>query len=751
MVRPSTYTADLESSAGGDIDPGPGPPPRGGAVDQPLAAWFLGPKAEHGELWQSILSYIFQDYLHWRRNYFPMDPVIISRTRRRLHERWVDRLNANVDALLNSLKAHYPFYSPRYVAHMLSEQTLPSVVGYFAGMLYNPNNVTDEAAPVTVQLEIEVGRMISKMLGYNPRTSWAHICSGGTVANLEALWAARTSQFAPFIARSFCQKNDAHFQVKLPSGRAVTLAGLSDRQLLALRPNEAMFVFRKLARHLVVDRQQNRERALRDLNAFIEQCEYNVSRQGLARVLSRIGLRPVLLVSASAHYSVRKAANVLGYGDRAVRFVPVNSHFRMNVQELKQELLHLAENEYIAAVIAIVGTTEEGAVDPVHEICFLRDEFARDRDISFWLHIDAAWGGYFRSLFCGLNIPVRKRGSELEDLCGDYIKAIDARESFEIAFQSMRMKKTIAWSDEEVIRAFLALPDAESVTVDPHKMGYVPYPAGVVAFRNGLVTELITQKAQYISDVSEGVSSIDELGEIEAVGPYILEGSKPGAAAASCWLAHSTIPLTIDAHGKIIRTTLLNAKKLVRYLQAHRRAFFDIDDILVERGTFADRSRHAFTFVPLFEPDTNVVCFVAVEMGLQRGKLVPVDMDLELMNEFNNHVYESLSLGHGKGRQDLPYGQPYFVSRTTFDSSQYPVGAIGEVLKLIGAAPEDYRRHGLFVLRSAVMNPLYYLAEREGLDYLRELVIYLHACARKALTKMRRKEEQKEGERAADE
>ena len=53
--------------------------------------------------------------------------------------------------MLARLKRDFPIYSPRYVAHMLSDQTMPSVLGYFAGMLYNPNNVTPEAAPVTVE------------------------------------------------------------------------------------------------------------------------------------------------------------------------------------------------------------------------------------------------------------------------------------------------------------------------------------------------------------------------------------------------------------------------------------------------------------------------------------------------------------------------------------------------------------------------------------------------------------------------
>ena len=137
----------------------------------PLAAWFLGPRAENAAVWRELLDYIFQDYVHWRRNYFPSDPVVVNRVQRRSdsHEAWVDTLTASLDATLNKLKQHFPFHSPRYIAHMLSEQTLPSVLGYFAGMLFNPNNVTAEAAPITVELELEVGRMVAAMLGFNPK------------------------------------------------------------------------------------------------------------------------------------------------------------------------------------------------------------------------------------------------------------------------------------------------------------------------------------------------------------------------------------------------------------------------------------------------------------------------------------------------------------------------------------------------------------------------------------------------------
>ncbi len=293
----------------------------------PLAAWFLGPRAENAPVWQELIDYIFQDYIHWRRNYFPTDPVVVDRVQRRSdsHEAWVDRLTTELDGILNQLKQHFPFHSPRYVGHMLSEQTLPSFLGYLAGMLFNPNNVTAEAAPITVQLELEVGRMVAAMLGFNPHRAWAHLCSGGTVANLEALWVARTVQFIPFMVREFCQQRAFPFRIHTADGATQPIVTVENRQLIALRPNEAIFMWRKLAQYLHEEQGQPVPEILAEINAHIAQSQFNVAHQGLPAVIGRIGMTPILLVSTAAHYSVVKAANLLGYGERAVRAVPVTS------------------------------------------------------------------------------------------------------------------------------------------------------------------------------------------------------------------------------------------------------------------------------------------------------------------------------------------------------------------------------------------------------------------------------------------
>jgi glutamate/tyrosine decarboxylase-like PLP-dependent enzyme len=274
------------------------------------------------------------------------------------------------------------------------------------------------------------------------------------------------------------------------------------------------------------------------------------------------------------------------------------------------------------------------------------------------------------------------------------------------------------------------MPEADSIVIDPHKMGHVPYPAGIIAFKNGLVTELMTQRAQYISDEREGIKAIDQLIEIKAVGPYILEGSKPGAAATACWLAHKTIPLTVYGHGKIARTGLLNAKKLFWYLQHHRKNFNAFEAACGFAADNKSKFDHPFTFIPLFNPDTNIVCFVAAPLAWQKNKLVRAEMPLKWRNELNKRIRDELDIPKaGRGTQ-LPYAKEYFVSSTTFEKEQYSSRSIKVVLNYLHLSAQAYDRHGLLVLRSTVMNPLYFTAQQEGMDYLAGFVKHLHKVTR---------------------
>lgn len=223
-------------------------------IDPPLTSLFLGPHAENASYWEKTLSTIFSDYVYWRKNYYSKDGNMMSLSDYRKEDAFYTEFTLYLEKMLNDLKQHFPFHSPRYMGHMMSEQTLPAVMGYFATMLYNPNNVSEEGAPVTVEKELDFGKRICHMLGYGSK-GWAHLSSGGSAANVEALWAARQSQFFVLVLRDICQKNGwVDFSIKLPNyrytNRTTPLCSCSDRQLLHLHPSESLFMLKNLSDYL---------------------------------------------------------------------------------------------------------------------------------------------------------------------------------------------------------------------------------------------------------------------------------------------------------------------------------------------------------------------------------------------------------------------------------------------------------------------------------------------------------------------
>src|SRR5512141_3473318 len=152
-----------------------------------LPAWFLGPRAENAELLERLMVEALRDHVFWRRNYHPEDGFTIRETDKRQpgYEDAVSRLPQELLGLLAELKRDVPIFSGRYKGHMIGEQTIAAQVGYFATMLYNPNNVSFEISPVTTRLELEAAGQLAGMIGYDPATAWGHLTSGGTIANFE--------------------------------------------------------------------------------------------------------------------------------------------------------------------------------------------------------------------------------------------------------------------------------------------------------------------------------------------------------------------------------------------------------------------------------------------------------------------------------------------------------------------------------------------------------------------------------------
>ena len=173
------------------LDPETGPPD--------LGSIFLGPKGENAEVFERLLLEAFRDHVFWRRNFHPEDGFQVRETEKHTpaYQHSISILSQELMGLLAELKGGVPSFSPRYIGHMTADLTMASLIGYFAGMLYNPNNVAAEASPVTSRMELEVAAQLAAMIGYDPAQQWGHLTSGGTVANFEALWVARNLKYLP--------------------------------------------------------------------------------------------------------------------------------------------------------------------------------------------------------------------------------------------------------------------------------------------------------------------------------------------------------------------------------------------------------------------------------------------------------------------------------------------------------------------------------------------------------------------------
>jgi len=182
-----------------------------------------------------------------------------------------------------------------------------------------------------------------------------------------------------------------------------------------------------------------------------------------------------VLTSTQAHYTHQRVAGVLGL---AFETVPCDRAGRMDLQALARRLAAGS----VGTVVATLGTTATGAVDPLDAIV----DLARRYDVR--IHADAAYGGYFLLV---------------EDLAA------------------------------ETRRAFERIGEAASVVIDPHKHGLQPYGCGCVLFRDPSVGRLYRHESPYTYFTSTEL----HLGEIS------LECSRPGAAAVALWATQRLFPL----------------------------------------------------------------------------------------------------------------------------------------------------------------------------------------------------------------
>ena len=590
---------------------------------------FIGDEAENGGIFKELLGQLVDDHLGWRKNYMPGDhPGIV------LHDKSTpeyklsqERLREVMGELSQRMRSgSVPWNSAgRYWGHMNAETLMPSILAYTFAMLWNPNNVALESSMATSQMEAEVGDDLAKLFSFPD--GWGHLSADGSIANLEGIWYAR------------CFKS-------IPLALAETMPHLVDGkthwELLNMSVEETLALLKQLSPD-----------------------DYDVvkaasSRSG--RNLSKLGK---WIVPETKHYSWVKALDIIGIGLDQMVAIPVTENYRMDVDLLASKIDELASSHTpILGVVAVVGTTEEGAVDELDKIVALRRKM-HEAGTYFYIHCDAAYGGYGRSLF----FDTDGRFVDFSELAG-------------LLRQHEILVDENAAVSEDVYNGFKAISEVESVTIDPHKMGYVPYAAGGIAIRLKEMRNVISYFAPYVFE--KGVEAPDMLGA------YTLEGSRAGATAAAVWAAHRCLPLNVSGYGRLVGSGMQTAHRFKTFLSTYS-------------ITIGDRVIRAY---PLHEPDFNMVdwAFKADDMAT-----------LSEVNELNQHFYELSSnlAGH-------EYNNIFITSHTRFSTDDYGNTPV-TFIEALGLDEDEWATEkSVTLLRASILDP--YLSSRELFDDYMEVL-----------------------------
>lgn len=650
---------------------------------------FVGAYAENAQILEEMIVEFLRDHLYWRRNFHPEDvpPIPTSAQYREDYIAFIGALKREMFRLSADLKHSVPFFSPRYVGHMASDLLLPGVIAKIITTLYNPNNVSQEASPATLEKELEVGMQLAAMVGYPCDTThepcaWGHLTSGGTVANYEGLRNISALKFYPLaLADAVSSTRALQKQIALPAHALLDektwledatpwqLANLSIDQVVTLRHSTLSLARKELSQE--------------DFERFCDAIEYaRFEALGMVDFFEKYpSLRGAsVLVPGTAHYSWEKSLKILGWGKRNLITVRTDAHMRMDIQHLREILEeHAANKRPVLAIIGVLGTTEFGTVDPLKELLDTRDAL-RHGGLEAAVHIDAAWGGYLATMFRRPDGGVYPR--------------------------ELLRKQFHYFPSQTVYDAFTSLGRSDSITIDPHKLGYIPYAAGAYVARNRGMIDFIAQRAAYVFDVAEereqgGKSDAQQ--KLKHLGQYILEGSKPGSSVAAAYVTHRVIPLHGEGFGKILRHTV----RCCEY-------FFDtLDEWRQEVAEYV-------TVTTPIPPDSNLICLAINPVG---------NTSLAAMNRFGRAIFSHLNVDATKPIQQ----RDFIASYTSLLHDAFDTERAAEILTELGVEPStftpsarDAQDDHIFILRHTLMNP-WLMAEQEGTNYIDRYLATLKA------------------------
>lgn len=172
-------------------------------------------------------------------------------------------------------------------------------------------------------------------------------------------------------------------------------------------------------------------------------------------ITSAVVPKAVIYVNPQTHHCVHKAVRIAGMGESTLREVPLDERFRMRPKALREMVLEDLKNGLKPfLVVASLGSTDTGAVDPMDQIADITEEF------DLWFQIDAAYGGFFVLI-------------------------------------------------EELKNKFQGVSRSDSFIIDPHKGMFLPYGIGVVIVKDtAQLNKSHHYQANYMQDAHENAREL---------------------------------------------------------------------------------------------------------------------------------------------------------------------------------------------------------------------------------------------------
>ncbi|MCB0368511.1 MAG: aspartate aminotransferase family protein [Bdellovibrionales bacterium] len=316
-----------------------------------------------------------------------------------------------------------------------------------------------------------------------------------------------------------------------------------------------------------------------------------------------------IFIPNSCHYSWHKGTQLVGISKEYIHYVDLDQNGRMDTKHLERLLKdRLKQRITNFAIVSVLGTTELGIPDPIDKIEKIISSY-RSPKISIWHHIDAAYGGFLCSL----------------------------KDSKKLSIAMRTLLKAVGKSD--------------SITIDPHKLGYTPYSSGCFISKSSIHYKIARVDAPYLDYVDNNQPGL-----------YTLEGSRSVGGALATYMNAKTIGFDENGLGKIILRSIKNADQLRKQLSKVR------------------------GLKVISSCNTNIVCFFITDSSLS----------LKKSNRLTKKLYQKIN-----SISELNKNK-FYVSKTILDSQNTKL--IDKNCSALNIKVDDSQ---LFLIRCTIMNPFF--------------------------------------------